>query len=693
MADFLVEIGTEELPPKALMNLANAFHDHVANGFKNNIFGFSKTKVFATPRRIAILLENLDKQAPSKEITVWGPPTKIAFDAAGEPTAAGIAFAKKNSIPIESLSEMVGNNQGKEKLFSKSKKPGLKVEDLAENLIREAISALPIPKKMRWGSNAFEFIRPLQWVLILFGNKIINSQIMGLKASNITYGHRFHSKNQIIVDEPREYESCLREANVIACFSERRELISSAIKKIAKKVCGIAIVDASLLDEVTALNEWPVALLGSFDREFLEVPTEALISSMAEHQKYFHLTNTDGELLPLFITISNIESKDSSQIIRGNERVIRPRLSDAAFFYNTDKKTTLEKRRESLKSIIFQEQLGTIYEKTDRLSALAEYIAPIVNADISLSVRAAQLCKSDLVTDMVGEFESLQGIMGKYYATNDGEKPEVAEAIQEHYLPKFSKDAIPKTAIGITLAICDRLDTLVGIFGIGQQPSGSKDPFALRRSSLGLLRIIIEHNINLNLYEVLKKAVTGHQQLQTDDDQICMQVLTYVKERFRAWYEEEGIPTEVFLSVSARNLNNPLDIHRRVYAVHTFTRFPEAVTLAAANKRVSNILAKNPLKDMSAPINKDLLCEPSELALTKIVENLEKKIQPLLQEQSYTSVLKLLSGLAIPIDNFFDDVMVVTDDDETRINRLVLLHKLRALFLQVADISLLVPER
>jgi glycyl-tRNA synthetase beta chain len=294
---------------------------------------------------------------------------------------------------------------------------------------------------------------------------------------------------------------------------------------------------------------------------------------------------------------------------------------------------------------------------------------------------------------MVGEFESLQGIMGKYYATNDGEKPEVAEAIQEHYLPKFSKDAIPKTAIGITLAICDRLDTLVGIFGIGQQPSGSKDPFALRRSSLGLLRIIIEHNINLNLYEVLKKAVTGHQQLQTDDDQICMQVLTYVKERFRAWYEEEGIPTEVFLSVSARNLNNPLDIHRRVYAVHTFTRFPEAVTLAAANKRVSNILAKNPLKDMSAPINKDLLCEPSELALTKIVENLEKKIQPLLQEQSYTSVLKLLSGLAIPIDNFFDDVMVVTDDDETRINRLVLLHKLRALFLQVADISLLVPER
>ena len=429
-----------------------------------------------------------------------------------------------------------------------------------------------------------------------FGNKIINSQIMGLKASNITYGHRFHSKNQIIVNEPREYESCLREACVIACFSERRELISSAIKKTAKKVCGTAIVDASLLDEVTALNEWPVALLGSFDREFLEVPTEALISSMAEHQKYFHLTNTDGELLPLFITISNIESRDPSQIIRGNERVIRPRLSDAAFFYNTDKKTTLEKRRESLKSIIFQEQLGTIYEKTGRLSALAEYIAPKVNADISLSVRAAQLCKSDLVTDMVGEFESLQGIMGKYYATNDGEKPEVAEAIQEHYLPKFSKDAIPKTAIGITLAICDRLDTLVGIFSIGQQPSGSKDPFALRRSSLGLLRIIIEHNINLNLFEVLKMAATGHQQLQTDDDQICMQVLTYVKDRFKAWYEDEGIPTEVLLSVSARRLNNPLDIHRRVHAVHAFTRFPEAVTLAAANKRVSNILAKKHIK-------------------------------------------------------------------------------------------------
>jgi glycyl-tRNA synthetase beta chain len=693
MADFLVEIGTEELPPKALMDLANAFHDHVASGFKNNTFGFNKTKIFATPRRIAILLEDLDKQAPSKDTTIWGPPTKIAFNTAGEPTAAGIAFAKKNGIPIESLSAMIGNNQGKEKLCSKSIKPGLKVEDLAENLIRDAISALPIPKKMRWGSNAFEFIRPLQWVLILFGNKIIKSEIMGLKASNITYGHRFHSKNQIIVKEPREYESCLREAYVIACFSKRRDLISAAVKKAAKKVCGIAIVNDSLLDEVTALNEWPIALVGSFDKEFLGVPTEALISSMAEHQKYFHLTNTDGELLPLFITISNIESKDPSQIVSGNERVIRPRLSDAAFFYNTDKKTTLEKRRESLKSIIFQEKLGTVYEKTDRLSALAEYIAPIVNADVSLSVRAAQLCKSDLVTDMVGEFESLQGTMGKYYATNDGERPEVADAIQEHYLPKFSRDVIPKTAIGITLAISDRLDTLVGIFGIGQQPSGSKDPFALRRSSLGLLRIIVEHNINLNLYEVLKKAATGHQQLQTDDDKICMQVLTYVKDRFKSWYEEEGIPTEVFLSVSARELNNPLDIHRRVNAVHEFTRFPEAVTLAAANKRVSNILAKNPLKNMSTPINKSLLSEPSELALTKMIENLEEKIQPLLQEQSYTSVLKLLSGLAVPIDNFFDDVMVVTDDDETRINRLILLHKLRALFLQVADISLLVPAR
>jgi len=693
MPDFLVEIGTEELPPKALMGLANAFHDRIAFGFKRNYLTFKKTTVFATPRRIAVLLKDLDKQAPNKEITIWGPPTKIAFNTAGDPTAAGIAFAKKNNIPIESLSKMIANDQGKEKLCSKSSKAGLKVEDLAEKLIETALATLPIPKKMRWGSNSFEFVRPLQWVLILFGRKIIKSEIMGLKASNITYGHRFHSKNHIVINDPSEYESSLREAFVIASFSKRKELINSAIKKKAKEACGTAIIDKSLLDEVTALNEWPVALLGSFEEEFLKVPTEALISSMAEHQKYFHLTNSYGELLPFFITISNIESKNPSLIISGNERVIRPRLSDAAFFYSSDKKTTLEKKRESLKSIVFHEKLGTIYEKTDRLSVLAEYIAPIVNADIPLSIRAAHLCKSDLVTDMVGEFESLQGTMGKYYATNDGEKYEVAEAIQEHYLPKFSGDSIPKTTIGITLAISDRLDTLVGIFGIGQHPSGSKDPFALRRSSLGLLKIVIEHNINLNLYEALKKAATGHRQLKTNTDQICMQVLTYVIERFRSRYEEEGIPTEVFLSVAARELNNPVDIHRRVHAVHAFTSFPEATMLAAANKRVSNILTKNPLQNMPIKINKSVLNEPSEIALATSIENLEKKIQPLLDEQSYTSVLKLLSGLAVPIDNFFDDVMVITKDDETRINRLVLLHKLRALFLQVADISLLVPAK
>ena len=693
MADFLVEIGTEELPPKSLMSLARSFHDLLTAGFKKNSLSFCKTKIFATPRRIAVLVTDLDEQAPSTEIIIWGPPVKIAFNGGKDPTAAGVAFAKKNNIPIESLATMIENDRGQDKLCVKTNSLGAKTKEVAGIIIESALNALPIPKKMRWGSNSFEFVRPIHWVLVLFGKDTVKCQIMNLNSSNISYGHRFHSQGQLVISAPSTYQETLRCAHVIVDFEERKELIYSAVTEIAETSGGIAVINDFLLDEVTALNEWPVALLGRFEEEFLAIPTEAVISSMAEHQKYFHLVNSDGKLLPMFITISNLESKNPSEIIDGNERVIRPRLSDAAFFYSSDKKTTLEQKRVSLKSIVFQERLGSLYDKTVRLSMLTKYLAPIVGSDVSLSIRTAELCKSDLVTDMVGEFESLQGVMGRYYAINDGEDTEVAEAILEHYMPKFSGDAIPGTTTGATLAIADRLDTLVGIFGIGQPPSGSKDPFALRRSSLGLLRIIVEHKIDLDLYKALEIAASQHSNLQVSDTVVSKQVLTYVLDRFKHWYEDEKIPVEIFSSVAAMKLNRPLDIHQRVKAVYAFSAFPEAVSLAAANKRVSNILTKNNGEDLPKQVDESLLVESAEQNLSKLLRKLEKEIKPLLDNSSYIEALKLLSRLKDPVDNFFDNVMVMSDDKKTRINRLVLLRQLRSLFLKIADISLLVPAK
>lgn len=695
-ADFLVEVGTEELPPKALLSLSRAFRDELVSQFSSYSLHFKEAEIFATPRRLAVLLKELDEQAPNKNIVIWGPPAKIAFDAKGRPTAAAQAFAAKNHIPIEALSGKVESDGTQDKLCHRANKPGQKTSELAGSIIEAALSALPIPKKMRWGANPYEFVRPVHWVLVLFGENVITTKIMGLTSSNTTQGHRFHSSGSVVVSSPENYKEVLRSAFVIADFSERKELIRSGVTCTASQAGGIAVIDEPLLDEVVALTEWPVPLLGRFEEHFLVVPSEALISSMAEHQKYFHVKNKTGELLPLFITVSNINSANPLEIINGNERVIRPRLADAAFFYDADKKTTLAEKRNFLKPVIFQEKLGSVYDKTERLAGLAQFLAPIVGAKAALSVRAAELSKSDLVSEMVGEFEDLQGVMGRYYAINDGEHPEVAEALLEQYLPRFAGDTLPLTATGAVLALADRLDTLVGIFGVGQSPSGSKDPFALRRASLGLLKIIIERKIDIDLYEALSVAASQHVcltgKLAANDD-VIKQALTYVTDRFRSWYEDEKIPTEVFLSVAARKLRNPLDIHLRVSAVHFFSTLPEAVSLAAANKRVSNILAKQGGAALSKEVKAHLLVEPSEVALAKLLVTLEEKIRPLLNKRSYAEALKLLSQLKQPVDNFFDNVMVMVDDQEIRNNRLVLLRQLRNLFLEVADISLLVPSK
>ena len=690
-ADFLVEIGTEELPPKALLSLAEAFRDSILQQLKDVELNFGEVAFYAAPRRLAVLVNDLDEQTPSKEIVAWGPPTKVAFDADGNPSRAAEAFANKNGLAVDSLQDCVENDGKQDKLCYRATENGQSVSSLLGNIVETALAALPIPKRMRWGASREEFVRPVHWIVMLLGNDIVDAQLMGLKASNTTRGHRFHSHSDVTISSPSSYAEDLRSANVIADFAERRELIRQGVEKAALNAGGNAVIGAGLLDEVTALNEWPVPLVGSFEQRFLAVPAEALVSSMKEHQKYFHVVDGNGKLMPLFITVANIESQDPTQVISGNERVIRPRLADAAFFYETDLKTTLDGRRESLKNIVFQAQLGSVFDKTERVAKLAAELASAVGAESEKARRAAELCKSDLVSEMVGEFDKLQGIMGRYYALNDGEDSEVAEALYEQYLPKFAGDKIPATTTGAVLALADRLDTLTGIFGIGQKPSGSRDPFALRRASLGALRIIVEREIDLDLREALDLAIQQHKNL-TEQDGLCEQALTYMLERFRAWYEDENIAVEVFMSVAAKQLSNPLDIHQRVQAVHAFGQLPEASALAAANKRVSNILSKQG-GAIAHTIDNALLEEGAEKALADALANLAEAVKPLLAERNYTDALKQLAQLQQPVDQFFDDVMVMAEDEALRNNRLALLQQLRNLFLEVADISLLVPAK
>lgn len=689
-APFLVEIGTEELPPKSLLQLSCAFHDNVIKVFKAAQLNFESSVAYASPRRLAVLVNGLSAQAPTQEVVAWGPPAKIAFDADGNPAKAAEAFAKKNGIDVADLK--VENDGKQDKLCHRASKEGAKVADIAAKIIEDALKILPIAKRMRWGAARTEFVRPMHWLVLLHGDQVIDARVMGIQSGRTTRGHRIHSSGDIAINNPASYLEQLRAGYVMADFAERRELIRSQVEAAAKNAGGQAVIDTDLLDEVTALNEWPTALLGRFEERFLEVPAEALVSSMKEHQKYFHVVDSKGQLLPLFITVANIESKDPAQVIAGNERVIRPRLADAAFFYETDKKTSLENRREKLQKIVFQAKLGTIFAKTERVAKLAQQIAPLLGAESNHAKRAAELSKSDLVSDMVLEFSDLQGLMGRYYAQHDGEHQEVAQALFEQYLPRFAGDQLPQSKTGTTLALADRIDTLVGIFGIGMTPTGSKDPFALRRASLGVLRLLVENNIDLDLRDLLTTAAELYTDLPKADS-VVEQVLTYMTERFRAMYTEQGMAAEVFMSVAARKLTNPLDIDQRVQAVHSFSQMQESTALAAANKRVSNILAKLDKDYVTAAIDNSLLEETAEQSLASTLTELELAVRPLLQDRNYTEAMKTLAALQETVDCFFDDVMVMADDQALRNNRIALLTKLRNLFLEVADISLLVPAK
>ena len=695
-ADFLVELGTEELPPKVLSVLSNAFTSGIVDGFKAANISFDKVTSYATPRRLAVLIKGLDVQAPDSEIVAWGPPVKVAFDDEGQPTRAAEAFAKKNAIDIAQLKEHIDNDGQQDKLCVRRIETGCQTSSLLGPVINQSLAALPIPKRMRWGSSKEEFVRPVQWAVLLFNGEVYQEDVLGLTSGNISRGHRFHSKGNIIITSPDSYAEQLREAYVIVDFNQRRDIIRQGVTELATTIDGKAVIDEELLDEVTALNEWPVPLMGRFDEHFLQVPSPALISSMKEHQKYFHVVDQNNDLMAAFITVANIESKDPVQVIDGNERVIRPRLADAAFFYQNDKQSSLESRRESLKQVVFQAKLGSVYAKTERVAALAETIAQYTGTDPRLARRAAELSKSDLVTDMVGEFDDLQGTMGRDYALNDGEPKEVAEALFEQYLPRFAGDQVPDTGTGTTLALADRLDSLVGIFSIGQQPSGSRDPFALRRASLGVLRIIIERKIDLDLTQAINAAAAQFELSKEGDlssENICKQVLTYIIERFKSWYRDEGMAAEVFMAVTALELSNPLDINARVQAVNQFSQLPEAVALAAANKRVANILAKQLGGTIPDTVQSTLLQEPAEQALASAIESLSQEVEPLVQQRDYSGILQKLAQLREPVDGFFDQVMVMADDQAIRDNRLALLFSLRQLFINVADISQLAPSK
>lgn len=684
--DFLVELGTEELPPKGLKELMDAFCDGIARGLRGAGLAHASVEGFAGPRRLAVRVAALAEQQPDAASERLGPPVAAAFDKTGAPTPTALGFARNCGVEVTQL-EQVPSDKGL-RLAHRSVQPGRASLALLPGIVEAALKALPIARRMRWGARREEFVRPVHWLVMLFGEDVVPGQVLSLTAGRHSRGHRFHCPQPVAIAAPENYVETLRGARVLADFGERREHIRTQVTAAARTAGGNAVIDEELLDEVAALTEWPVALVGRFEERFLAVPPEALVSSMKGHQKYFHVVDGAGRLLPLFVATANIDSADPAQIVAGNERVIRPRLADAAFFYHSDRKTTLAAQREKLKTVVFQDKLGTLYDKTQRVAALAEYLAPLVGTDAVRAGRAAALCKSDLVSAMVLEFADLQGVMGRYYALNDGEDPAVAEALLEQYLPRYAGDRTPASAIGAALALADRLDTLVGIFGIGQPPSGSKDPFGLRRASLGVLRILVERRIDLDLRAVLALAAGLHSGLRARDD-LIEQVLTYVVDRFSAVYEDEGIAAEIFLAVAAKHLANPYDIDRRVQAVAAFSQLPEAAALAAANKRVANILGKQAMDVVFGTTDPGLFQEPAEIALAAAVGRLAGQVRPLLDSGDYTQTLKALAGLRAPVDAFFDQVMVMVEDTAVRANRIALLRQLRDLFLEVADISLL----
>ncbi|MEQ6917883.1 glycine--tRNA ligase subunit beta [Halomonas aquatica] len=680
----LVELGVEELPPGAIDELSDALAEGVRRGLTEADIDAGEVFAYASPRRLAVQVHDLDDKQPDRDIERRGPALAAAFKD-GQPTKAAEGFARSCGVTVDQLIHLE-TDKGTW-LGYREQQQGEATTSLLPAIVQKAIDALPVPKNMRWGASRVEFSRPVHWLVMLYGNQVVKASALGLEAGRTTRGHRFHAPEPIELAHADDYLAALEGAWVLADRDQRRERIREQVLAEAEVLDAEAVIDENLLVEVSGLVEWPVALTGSFDERFLEVPPECLISSMKANQKYFHLLDEEGRLKPLFITVSNIDSAFPDQVIQGNERVIRPRLADAAFFYDTDRKRSLGDRAPELAGVVFQKQLGSLSDKAHRNAAVAAFIAGGIGGDVHDARRAAELAKCDLVTEMVLEFPELQGIMGRYYATYDGEHHEVALALEEQYLPRFATDAIPQGRTGLALALADRLDTLTGIFGIGQRPSGTKDPFALRRAAIGVINILVKGELNLDLRELLELSAAQHQELPYAEG-LVDEVLAYMLDRFRAWAADEGIEAEAYLSVRARPVTEPLDFARRLRAVQGFTRREEAAALAAANKRVSNILTKQE-HDGDIRVDAAQLQEPAEKTLYEAVESCRDKVMPLFAEARYSQALDALATLREPVDHFFDQVMVMAEDPAVRRNRLALLAGLQALFLEVADISLL----
>lgn len=681
--DFLVEIGTEELPPKSLQRLTLHLRDQVELAFKKADLFFEGIEVFATPRRMALILKNTAKQQTDRVLEKIGPAITLAYDEQGNPTQAALGFAKSCQVTFAQLTTT--QTPKGECLSFKRSVVGESIQTLAPLFIEQALNSLPIPKPMHWGNHPIPFIRPVHWIVMMHGPDVIPCSLFGLPAGRSTRGHRFHHPQMLDLTLPQQYAKTLQDGFVIASYDLRHETIRQQLMALAKTK-GQLILDEDLLDEVTGLVEWPVALMGSFEPRFLDVPKEALILAMKVHQKSFPLVDKDNELLPYFLTVANIESKMPDVVIKGNERVMRARLADAQFFFHTDLKNGIDHYVDNLKAVVFQNKLGTLYDKATRLSTLASYIAEKLSADTAQAARAGLLCKADLTTEMVGEFPELQGIMGYYYALHNNELIDVAIAIKEHYLPKHAGDSLPTTPLGNACALADRLDTLVGIFSIHQAPSGEKDPFALRRAALGLLRILIENHLPLDLQELFIQAAKGYPELEKG--QVIQETLNFSFERLRSWYLDKGISANTYAAVMARKPTSPYDFDQRITAIHLFQNLPQAQALAAANKRVSNIFKQTQLP-AHTHFNYALLELEAEKELADMIEEKSKYVEVLCKKYHYQAALTLLSTLQSPIDRFFDEVMVMVENETIRNNRLILLNNLRELFLQIADISLL----
>lgn len=684
--NFLAEIGTEELPPKALKKLATAFAENVEAELNQAGLSFDKVEWFAAPRRLAVKVLGLATSQPSKEVEKRGPAVSAAFDAEGKPTKAAEGWAKGCGITVEQA-ERIATDKG-EWLVHRAVIEGQPTKNLLVGMISNALAKLPIPKTMRWGDKTEQFVRPVHTVTLLLGDELIEGEILGVASGTTVRGHRFLGEREFQISHADQYPALLKEkGSVVADFNERKALILAKAQEKATALGGVADIEEDLLDEVTSLVEYPNVLAAKFEERFLAVPAEALVYTMKGDQKYFPIYDKEGKLLPHFIFVSNINPEDPSKIIEGNEKVVRPRLTDAEFFFKTDLKQRLEDQLPRLETVLFQQQLGTLRDKTARIEQLAGEIAKQIGADETKAKRAGLLSKCDLMTNMVFEFTDTQGVMGMHYARHDGEDEEVAVALNEQYMPRFAGDELPKSLVASSVALADKFDTLTGIFGIGQAPKGSADPFALRRAALGALRIIVEKNLPLDLSDLVATSAKLFGDKLTNSN-VVEEVVDFMLGRFRAWYQDEGIAVDVIQAVLARRPTRPADFDARVRAVSHFRTLDSAEALAAANKRVSNILAKVE-GEISSEIDRTLLVETEEKALVEQIITLQAELAPLFEKGEYQTALDRLAGLREVVDNFFDKVMVNAEDPKLRQNRQAILNNLRNLFLQVADISLL----